>query len=182
MRQPALATRLRDVVDTVFDGNVLAAAMALGLPVSTLHRILERKVAGPRLDTLYRIAEGLGVSAGWLLGEVSDDQEFGGVPRWRHLIVAHNRRRQRKARAELSTSKPSTARGKRLATAYRGLDWLTDPSTSPIPHLDLLIEGSARGNRLESRLLRQLAELETALLEAAVVRLKELEDDEGNFG
>lgn len=91
-RKSSPRSRLAQIVRVVFDGNELAAAEAVGVPQSTLHRILAGKTADPRLSTLRRLAEGFNVELSWLTGEVDRFPEERSElrvarPLWWHLIA-----------------------------------------------------------------------------------------------
>lgn len=169
-----LAERLSQVVGIVFAGNVHQAAQAGGVPTSTLHRILEGQVEDPRIGTLRRLAEGFGVSVGWLTGEVDDAVEFREAPTWKSLILRYNETRQRPLRAALAGA--TTKAGKRLAATYAELNWLERKGEGPIPEPHLIFEDAPRqGDDDRTALLRQVGELETAILNAAVRRLSRME-------
>src|SRR4051794_14655556 len=68
-RQAKLRQRLRQAVDSVFDGNVSAAAEGLGVSQPTLHKILSGKTHESKPSTVAHLADRLGVSEAWLRGE-----------------------------------------------------------------------------------------------------------------
>ncbi len=63
-----IASRLRDLLDQRRMTQSRVAELA-GLPNETVNRIVKGTTTNPGVDTLGKIADALGVTVGWLLGE-----------------------------------------------------------------------------------------------------------------
>jgi transcriptional regulator with XRE-family HTH domain len=172
-----IAKRLRAIVDTVFDGNVSAAAQVADVPVPTLHRILDRSVESPRIATLRTLADGLGVPLGWLLGDLTTEQaqEIGppGIPEALWLIIASHSKRQNALRARIAAVEPHNEEGRRLKRDFEEFNFLPFTSERPlIPALDYLSTLFDSRNERDLRVVRHWADFSTMLLESALQKLK----------
>ncbi len=67
-----LSTRLRSLVDHGHGGSVNAAAKDIGMPQSSLAKILSGDVESPRGKTLQQIAGFYHCSIGWLMAGEGD--------------------------------------------------------------------------------------------------------------
>ena len=67
MKLNTLAERVRFLVDRYWGGSVNAAAVHIGVPQQTLHRIATGKTPNPRIAVVARIAEVCRVTPDWLV-------------------------------------------------------------------------------------------------------------------
>lgn len=90
-----LGNRVRSLVDYVWAGSVNAASKDLGVPQSTLQRVVDGAISAPRTNFTEAFRLGLDVSSDWLIAGVgSGPQGFdshrrplvAGVPRWRRAV------------------------------------------------------------------------------------------------
>jgi transcriptional regulator with XRE-family HTH domain len=65
----ALQHRLGTIVQAVFGGSTYAAAIAADVEPSTVQRLVEGRIRGPRMTTVQRLARAFNVPVGWLLDE-----------------------------------------------------------------------------------------------------------------
>lgn len=101
MSASLLQQRLARIVEVVFGGSSNAAAVAASVEPSTLHRLLEGKVADPRVNTVRKLADAFGVPTAWLLGLVTTESAQGDelpLPEVYWLLRSFHRRRQREDR------------------------------------------------------------------------------------
>lgn len=171
---PPVSVRLSLVVDAVFAGNVSKAATAVDVPTPTLHRIVTGQIQSPRIATIRQIADRLGVSASWLIGERSDGDEFGHSSPWRALITAYNARRAEELRLKLRHLKPRTAKARRIAAAYQKMSWEVEP---PVPALNDLIDEDGDDDRFLVLMLREFGGLQAELMTRAIERVRELDSE-----
>jgi transcriptional regulator with XRE-family HTH domain len=112
-----------EIVDTVFDGNVKAAADAAGVRQPTLHRILSGEVREPKLSTLRQLADQFGIPLAWMTGEVALLPNESGtpedrIPRWWNLLSLYHDRVQRDLRLWISLVSPKTEQGQRIVDMF----------------------------------------------------------------
>lgn len=174
-----LRMRLRLVVEHVFAGNSAAAAKAADMEPSTLHRILNDRVGDPRLTTAQRLADSFGVPVSWLLGEASAEQAQGDkaavpLPLW--LIRSYHDKVQSRARELLRQSQVGDNRMRRLMGELAGLQLFPRDGRASVPALPAIIDVQSP-SRKEVTMLRSLAEIETAVLDHAIARLRQRERD-----
>ncbi len=92
----SLRERTRGLVDRIWRGSVNWAARDLGVPQSSLQRVVDGTITSPRTHFAEAFRVGLGVSTDWLIAGVGispgDFDEAGlplvaGVPRWRRTVA-----------------------------------------------------------------------------------------------
>lgn len=110
--------KLRQIVDVVFDGNQKEAADAAQINETTFHRILVGKTKSPTIGTIQRLADGFGVTVGWLTGAdaISELPGYfsGNYPDWFWLLLAYRRRRCDSLLKWLAQLTPSNHRLKKI--------------------------------------------------------------------
>lgn len=91
----SLASRVRTVVDMYWQGSVNKAAHDLGVPQSSLQRVIDGSIKEPRAKFLEAFRRGVDVSTEWLLGGIGEKPTFrdslgrpivAGVARWRRAL------------------------------------------------------------------------------------------------
>lgn len=94
-QEEGLAGRVRFLVDQVWSGSVNAASKDLGVPQSTLQRVVDGAIAAPRTNFTEAFRLGLDVSSDWLIAGVGVGPQgrdsrgrplVAGVPRWRRAL------------------------------------------------------------------------------------------------
>jgi transcriptional regulator with XRE-family HTH domain len=183
MSSSILRDRLSLVVNVVFGGNAFSASQAAGLQASTMHRILEGKVAEPRLSTIRRIADAYGLPLPWLLGEMTEGQarlataaadltDFWPQPQNAWLVYAYHRTRQQPAREWLARAYSDAPSTQATIEQLRRFDFVPAAASFPVPAIRrILAEGDERTDA-DLAVTRMCAEMETAVLEYAVEKLK----------
>lgn len=174
-----LATHVRDrlrlIVINVFDGNAFLAAREAGIEPSTLHRILEGKVLEPRIPTVERIAEKMGVPPAWLLGAISTEIAQSTEPKlpeayW--LIVSFYRNKQRPMRARLAAATQLSSEARQLIRKIENFD-ISPLEGFPSPFItDQLL--STKPTARDLSLIRGCLRLETEVLEYAEYALRRM--------
>lgn len=172
----SFARRLATVIEIVFAGNLTAAAEAGGVPAPTLHRIMDGSVASPRIGTLRKLADGLGLPLAWLLGDMStqEAQHVGpGIPENIWLVLSYHTRRQDALRERITALEANTADGRRLKKDFASFNFLPFTSDTPLSEgLDNLCIHLDPSNKKDLALIRAWADLSTLLLEAALQKLR----------
>jgi hypothetical protein len=77
-RQPGPAVgmftrRFRKLIDTMYPDDRGPATSELGLATTTIHNLYQGKTKAPRLEHVLRLAERLGLPAGWFLSDSDED-------------------------------------------------------------------------------------------------------------
>jgi hypothetical protein len=142
--QDAFRQRLKEAIDAVFSGNVLAAAEGLGVLQPTLHKILTGKTRDSKQSTISLLAERLGVSEAWLRG--ASDTVVGyrpsGGPQAHDLVIAYFTRQTSKYRKWLAgIGKPKTRAGKKILDAFWAWDedFIKKGMEGPYPERDVIL-------------------------------------------
>lgn len=88
----SLATRLSDLIDRRYDGNIASAAAAIGVQRTTLMRIAEGFTEDPRAALVAKIADHFHVHTGWLLTgrEPAARETVPGNVKWDRLVKSLN--------------------------------------------------------------------------------------------
>jgi len=161
-----LAGRVKTLVDQVWSGSVNAAAKDLGVPQSTLQRVVDGAIASPRTNFTEAFRLGLDVSSDWLIAGVGTGPQgrdsrgrplVAGVPRWRRAVRSLQ---LDNARADELSELPYAVW--RVAAALGGRE--------PGPSVRSALSGSLDS---WSELFESLAELTGQARELAVERLNE---------
>lgn len=161
-----LAGRVKTLVDHVWSGSVNAAAKDLGVPQSTLQRVVDGAIAAPRTNFTEAFRLGLDVSSDWLIAGVGTGPQgrdsrgrplVAGVPRWRRAVRSLQ---LDDARADELSELPYAVW--RVASALSG----SEPGVSARTALSGSLDSW-------SELFESLAELQGQEREGAVERLKE---------
>jgi hypothetical protein len=159
--------RLLRVVKLVFDHSESATAKGVGLPASTIHRMVTGAIAEPRSSKLTRIADALGVPAAWLRGELSTRDAIAGdtgLSEAQWLLRCHAKARQRDARAKIEQLSEGDAGAGR---AVAELQLIPGAHGFPLPAVVDLLNRWSADDPLRVDVERQFAELETALIRLA---------------
>lgn len=168
-----LQDRLNLLVESVFGGNSAAAAKAAQIEPSTLHRIMNSRVGDPRLATARRLAESFGVPVGWLIGEAdaADLQNGRPAPTPMWLIRCYHDKVQSRPREQLRKAMNDNPAARELLSGLVELQLFPRDGRSVVPALRVAID-TEKPSKKETELLRDLAEVETALLENAAQRVR----------
>lgn len=166
--------RLREIVDTVFNGNEKAVADAAGVQPSTVMRILAGQIKNPRVGTLEKLASGVGVPLKWLTGEMRAfpthiNQH---LPRWLYLLKAYTVHRQREDREWLKGVQTSNRAIQQMiadALAPRGFHEIST-------NLQLAVQRGGRISDLHLKTHRVAYEAWSLRLRGLVLELKKRDD------
>lgn len=168
MQPSALQERLARVVKIVFAGSINAAAIAANVEPSTLHRLLEGKVADPRINTVRKLAEAFGVPTAWLLGVESTESAQGKetlLPEAYWLLRSFHRRRQQADRELLKRAVGGSAIQVREGLA--NLDLLPASEGFPLESVSHLLREVPQDDPDRVQIERDFAELEGRLVAMA---------------
>ena len=168
-----LQDRLTLLVDSVFGGNSAAAAKAAQMEPSTLHRIMNSRIGDPRLATARRLADSFGVPMAWLIGEADAIAFQNGrslpTPMW--LIRCYHDKVQSRSREQLRRAMSDNPAAREPLGSLVELQLFPRDGRSVVPALRVAIDTEEPSKR-EIELLRDLAQVETALLENAAQRVR----------
>ena|ERR1700682_5836404 len=179
MTRTTISARLRLIVEVVFEGNAKAAAEGTHLKAPAFHRLLTGGIENPRISTISKLSEFLGVPIEYLVGTVSAEEAQGTIDRlpeelW--LLRSYYTFRQRRSRDWLATYAQRIRPQKRvdcgdLINLSKVFLFPLDP-TSPLKSSIGAALGTLGAHPKVFDSVRQLYKAETALLEQAVETLK----------